>query len=174
MDDFRELFNMFDANHNGAIELAEFTHILHMLGDDAPSGKALETMLRVACDAPPPRPVPPALTFDHFMRFFALHKQPRPAGVTDAQVFEVLDRDAGGSVSVSELGSVLARFGMRVSEDEAAAMAEFATSLPRANHIYPADMVGVGHRVRKLRQSRVVNTDTSDTSGDDTDTPTNV
>lgn len=152
MDDFRHLFDMFDKDGNGEIDSTEFGEIVSMLGDERPSNHELTDMIRFACEIEPHVPVPTSLTFAQFMRFFAMYKQDWPTDVSDTDIFNVLDEDSGGTISPKELWKVLNRFGMRVTEDEANAMADYATSLPGPNEIESADMTKVAVRVRRLRE----------------------
>lgn len=118
--------------------------------------------MQVASGLPPDAPVPTSLNFKQFLNFFAVYKQDAFSHVPDADIFRVLDEDANGSVSSSELVNVLNGFGMKVSLDECHAMADFATLRNGDMQIGRADFRDVAKRVEHFRLNpNVEQTDSS-------------
>ncbi|KAH3828050.1 neo-calmodulin-like [Dreissena polymorpha] len=112
VEEFREIFNMFDTNGDGSISTRELKTIMRSLGQD-PSETELRDMVK-GVDADSSGEV----EFDEFVKLIAKKMQKVDLEEEIMDAFKVFDTDGNGNISKAELRNAMTSLGKKFREPE--------------------------------------------------------
>ncbi|XP_064647923.1 calmodulin-like isoform X2 [Lineus longissimus] len=115
--EFKEAFDLFDADGNGNIDVDELGAIMKSLGK-ALSRKDLENMIDEVDEDKNG-----TIEFDEFLNLMAKNQQPE---MSMKEAFDMFDKDGDGSISGVELQNAMQIMGMPMTKEEVELMVKEA------------------------------------------------
>ncbi|KAL6177141.1 hypothetical protein ACLB2K_048667 [Fragaria x ananassa] len=106
----KEAFTLFDTDNDGKIAPSELGILMRSLGGNPTQAQLKSIVAEEKLTAP--------FDFNRFLELMSKHMKPEPFDRQLRDAFKVLDKDATGFVSVSELRHILTSIGEKLEPSE--------------------------------------------------------
>ncbi|KAL4237937.1 calmodulin-like 3 [Mactra antiquata] len=108
----KQIFDIFDEDHNGTICATELRSAMKLLGDDLSEEEVKKLIEAEDMDGDGS-----TLNFEEFQRFLS-KRQPKTPEDKMKRIFKICDRDGNGSITAEELRSTMKRLGLKITEED--------------------------------------------------------
>ena len=116
IEEFREVFGLFDKDGGGTISNSELGTVMRTLGQN-PSETEIEAMIReVDVDGNG------EIDFEEFCRLMVRQMEQNQPAEELVEVFKIFDKDGNGQIDWYDLGVAFKEIGERVSDEDLKAM----------------------------------------------------
>ena len=110
--EFREVFEMFDNDGEGAIDAQELATVMRALGQNPTQAELEEMVKRVDSDGSG------QIEFEEFLQLMAIRIKEDDTEEGLIEAFKVFDRDQGGDITNDELREVMRSLGSKMDEED--------------------------------------------------------
>ncbi|CCH62443.1 hypothetical protein TBLA_0H01560 [Henningerozyma blattae CBS 6284] len=112
IEEYREIFNLFDKDHSGSISGSELTSVMRSLGLKPTESEVTDLMNEIDLDGNH------QIEFDEFLVLMSRQQKSNDSKEELLEAFKVFDVNGDGYISRSELKQVLTSIGENLSEQE--------------------------------------------------------
>jgi Ca2+-binding EF-hand superfamily protein len=121
--DMREIFDLFDRDHSGSIDVGEVKLTMKALGFDQTTKQEVVAMIN-AID----KNHDSVIDFDEFCEMMDAKLSSRDPRADMISAFETMDIEKGGSLTVEDIKRAAGLLGEVITDDDARGMIEMATN----------------------------------------------
>jgi len=116
IDEYQEVFGMFDINGDGAIEMGELKLVMMQLGQNPAEEDLIEMMKLVDTNGDG------EIDFNEFLVMMTLRSEERDTEAELRESFKLFDLDGNGTISREELTIIMKHLGQALTDEEINAM----------------------------------------------------
>ena len=112
VQEYKQVFNLYDADNSGAINSAELGNVMRSLGQTPSQGEVQRILEEFDADKSG------SIEFSEFLNIMRSHWKQPCSSEELKESFQLIDANGDGTVTLTELKAFLCNFGEALTEDE--------------------------------------------------------